>query len=60
MLNDELKTRVGKIVDESMMTPANKQKDREKLELETQEFLRRKGRIIKLRPDPTIADSLRF
>ena len=60
MLNDELKTRVGKMVDESMMMPANKQKEREELELATQEFLRRKGRIIELRPDPTITESLRF
>jgi hypothetical protein len=60
MLNEELKARVGKMVDESMMTPANKQRDREKLEIETQEFLRRKGRIIELRPDPTIAESLLF
>ena len=60
MLNEELKTQLGKLVDESMMTPANKQSKREELERDTEAFLRRKGRVIELRPDPTIAESLRF
>ncbi len=45
---------------ESMKGVNCKQKEREELERATEEFLRRKGRIVELRPDPTIADSLRF
>ena len=60
MLKDELKTKVGRMVDDSMKSPCNKQREREELERATQEFLRRKGRIIELRPDPTIAKSLLF
>lgn len=58
MLNEELKTKIGQIVDESMMTPINKQHAREKLERETQGFLRARGEIIEL--DPAVAASLLF
>lgn len=40
---------------ESMKGVNCKQKERA-----TEEFLRRKGRIVELRPDPTVAESLRF
>jgi hypothetical protein len=59
MLNDELKTRVGRMVDDSMKSPCNKQKEREELERATQEFLRN-GKIHELPPSQENAESLRF
>lgn len=59
MLNDELKTRVGRMVDDSMKSPCNKQKEREELERATQEFLRN-GKIHELPPSQEKAESLRF
>ena len=60
MLNEEIKPRTNSMTDDAMKAPCNKQKEREDLERATEEFLRRKGRIVELRPDPTIADTLLF
>jgi hypothetical protein len=60
MLNDELKTKVGTLVDDSMKSPRCKQQEREELERLTKEFLRKKGKVIELAPSTERAESLRF
>jgi hypothetical protein len=60
MLNDELKTKVGALVDDSMKSPKCKQQEREELERLTKEFLRKKGKVIELAPSSDKAESLRF
>ncbi len=59
MLNDEIKTRVGAMVDDAMKSPCNKKKEREELELLTKQFLR-KGKIHELPPSQEKVESLGF
>lgn len=60
MLTDETKPRLSGIAEDAIKSPECKKAEREELEKLTEEFLRRKGRVIELRPDPTRADSLLF
>lgn len=60
MLNDELKTKVGALVDDSMKSPKCKQQERQRIERETKEFIRKKGKVIELAPSTERADSLLF
>ena len=60
MLNDELKRKVGAIVDDSMKSPKCKESERKRIERETKEFLRRKGKVIELAPSTERTDSLLF
>lgn len=60
MLNDELKTKVGALVDDSMKSPKCKESERLEIERKTKEFLRRKGKVLELAPSTERADSLRF
>lgn len=60
MLNDELKTKVGTLVDDSMKSPMCKESERQRIERETKEFLRKKGKVIELAPSTEQAESLRF
>lgn len=60
MLNDELKTKVAALVDDSMKSPKCKQQEREELERLTNEFLRKKGKVLELPPSNDKAESLRF
>lgn len=60
MLNDELKTKVGALVDDSMKSPKCKQQEREELDRLTNEFLRKKGKVIELAPSTERAETLRF
>lgn len=59
-LNEELKTRVGKMADDAMKSPKCKESERQRIERETKEFLRRKGKVVELAPSTERADSLRF
>lgn len=60
MLNDELKTKVGALVDDSMKSPKCKESERKRIERETKEFLSKKGKVIELPPSTERAESLRF
>ena len=60
MLNEELKTPVGKLIDDSMKAPKCKDSERNEIAAKTLEFLRKSGKIIELTPSQERAETLRF
>lgn len=60
MLNEELKTPVGRLIDDSMRAPKCKDAERNEIAAKTLEFLRKSGKITELPPSDERAESLRF
>lgn len=60
MLSEEIKTRVEQMADDAMKSPICKDAERKRIELETKEFLLRKGKVLELPPSTERAESLRF
>lgn len=48
------------MADDAMKSPKCKESERQRIERETKEFLRRKGKVVELAPSSDKADSLRF
>lgn len=59
MLRDDIKPRTNSMADDAMKSPCNKQRVREEIERQLEEFLR-SGKINVLPPSRERAESLRF
>lgn len=59
-LHEELKPKKNSVIEDALKTPCCKEAQRKELEDKTNEFLRRKGKVLELAPSTERAETLRF